>query len=78
MQRIRSEFDFDRKEASEPTAFRTAKNSFEFLCGMCGATVFVDEASRDRLQAAVEQGLEDNPVVCPDCEIEFDEERAAN
>jgi hypothetical protein len=78
MQRIRSEFDSDRKTISEPTDYETSENRFELLCGMCGAPVFVDRTIYERLNAAVEQGLEDNPVVCGECETDFDEERLAD
>jgi hypothetical protein len=45
---------------------------------MCGAAVYVDRATFDRLNAAVEQGLRDNPLICGECETAFDEERLAD
>lgn len=77
MQRIRSEFDYDRIAEAKPTAFRTSENRFELLCGMCGDAVFVDEVTFERLGSAVEQGLEDNPLLCAECEADLDEERQA-
>jgi hypothetical protein len=78
MQRTRAEFEFDRETVSEPTDFETSENRFELLCGMCGAAVYVDRATFDRLNAAVEQGLRDNPLICGECETAFDEERLAD
>jgi len=75
MQRIRSEFDNDRAVEAQPTAFKTTENRFELLCGMCGATVFVDETTKRRLRSAVEQGMEENPLLCAECEADLDEER---
>lgn len=78
MQRIRSEFDYDRTVEAKPSAFKTTEQRFELLCGMCGATLYVDETTHRRLHSAVEQGLEENPLVCGECEADLDEERRAD
>jgi len=77
MQRIRSEFDYDRTVEAQPTAFKTTENRFELLCGMCGAALFVNETTHRRLRSAVEQGMEENPILCAECEADLDEERRA-
>lgn len=75
MQRIRSDFDFDRIAETEPTPYETETNRFELRCGMCGGTIYVDSGTYDRVNAAFEQGMEDNPLLCAECELEFDDER---
>ena len=76
MQRTKAEVQFDRPTETEPTAFPTETNRYEFRCGMCAATVFVDGATRKRMERAVEEGLEDNPLLCGDCERDFEDEAA--
>ncbi|HUF03446.1 MAG TPA: hypothetical protein VMM38_04650 [Aridibacter sp.] len=71
MQRIRSEFQFDRDVDTTPTAFVTETNRFESQCGMCGAQIFVDEALKNKLEKAREEGLDENPLVCGECEKDF-------
>lgn len=77
MQKTRAEVQFDRPTETSPTAYRTATNRHEFRCSMCGGAVFVDGATRKRVERAVEEGLEDNPLICPDCETDSEDERAA-
>lgn len=78
MQRIRSEFQFDRNPDAGPTTFATAKNRFKFRCGMCGGPMFIDRALKNKLEKAREEGLEENPLVCGECEKDFQEdERSA-
>ncbi|MCO6511220.1 MAG: hypothetical protein J5I65_10560 [Aridibacter famidurans] len=74
MQRIRSEFQFDRDLDAAPTAFATEKNRFKFRCGMCGGPMFVDRALKNKLEKAREEGLEENPLVCDECERDFQED----
>lgn len=74
MQRIRSEFQFDRDLDTTPTEFATETNRFESLCGTCGGKIFVDEALKNKLEKAREEGLEENPLVCSECEKEFQED----
>lgn len=78
MQRTRADFDFDRTPELSPTPHETETNRFELRCGMCGGALFVDRWTYDRLNAAFEQGMEDNPLLCAECELEFDDERAAS
>lgn len=78
MQRLRSEFDFDRTAENRPTSFETRSNRFELLCGMCGGAIFVDHSTYDRVNAAIEQGREDNPLLCEECEMQFEDERTAS
>lgn len=77
MPRIRSEFQFDRASHSSPTSAQTAENRFSMNCGMCGGRVFVDESLKERLESAREQGLDENPLVCADCETEIATEEGA-
>lgn len=76
MQRLRSQFEYDR-DSHSPSAERTAINRFELRCGMCGATVFIDEALKDQLQRAFDRGLKENPVLCEECELDFDDAEAS-
>ena len=75
MQRRRADFEYDRTVA-EPTDFETKTNRFEAVCGMCGGKMFIDQATKTRLTAAREQGLEENPLVCGNCETDIKEEAA--
>ena len=74
MQRVRSEFDADKAEIHLPTAYRTVENRYELNCGMCGSKMFVDEVTKQRVEQAVEEGLEDNPFLCAECEAEYNDE----
>lgn len=71
MQRIRSEFQFDRDVDTSPTTFATETNRFESRCGTCGGQIFVDKDLKERLEKAREEGLGENPLVCAECEKEF-------
>lgn len=75
MQRTRSEFQFDRSAENPPTPFETGTNRYEMRCGLCGDPMFVDRSMYEKIARAFEQGLEDNPLVCAECEIDFEEER---
>ena len=55
-----------------PTKEKLGLNQFGIRCGMCGDLYYVDEATKARIAAAVETGL-DNPFRCEDCETEYDD-----
>ena len=77
MQRVREEFDADRREEKfEATSYPTDLNSFEVNCSYCNGAYFVSSDIAESINRAVTEGL-DNPFVCPDCEEEHAElERA--
>lgn len=50
----------------------TEPNRHEVRCGMCGKTVYVDEATFQFAREAIEAGL-DSPFKCKDCQQEYDE-----
>jgi len=78
MQRIRSEFEFDRSAENPPTPIETSINRYEQRCGMGGDAMFVDRSICEKIARAFEQGLEDNPLVCTECDVDFEEERPAS
>ncbi len=76
MQKIRAELDFDRSTDSEPASHRTETKTSEARCGMCGDRIFVEPSTIERLSKAVEQGLEENPLLCRRCESDFQDTSA--
>lgn len=55
-----------------PTAFKTERNTHEVHCGMCGATIYVDQGIYTFAQEGIQAGL-DNPFKCENCEREYDD-----
>lgn len=78
MHRLRSEFDSDMKSLSRPTDQRTEENTIQLSCGMCGRKLYVDDQVFERYEKAIESGLEDNPLLCSDCEFADEDEIAGS
>jgi len=55
-----------------PTRFRKGPNQSELICGICGATYYVDEVTFHQAMAAMDEGA-DNPFCCDECEAEYEE-----
>lgn len=60
------------QKVTGPTSFMTEKNDHEVLCGMCGRTVYVAEATYRFASDAIKAGL-DNPFRCEVCDEEYDD-----
>jgi len=41
---------------------------------MCGERIYVDRPTFEKVRAAIEQGLDDNPLLCVRCELEYERE----
>jgi hypothetical protein len=71
--RLREEFDADVATEPVPTDYRTETNSNEVPCSVCGKTFYVDDQTKQDIERALENDIED-PFVCVDCvEAEYDE-----
>jgi hypothetical protein len=71
--RLREEFDADVMTGPVPTDYRTETNRHEIPCSICGKPYYVDDQTKEDLERAFENDLE-NPFICVDCqEEEYDE-----
>ena len=73
MATLRSRIDPEERSVFVgPTSFRTQENEFEIRCGMCGKINYVDGETFERINSAIQAGL-DNPFCCEVCEEEYDD-----
>lgn len=70
--RLHEEYDSDVATEPVPTDYRTETNRHEVPCSVCGKPFYVDDQTKQDLEHALENDL-DNPFVCFDCEQEYDE-----
>ena len=74
--KLRKEIDADLNEGKGlPTKVRTEQNQHEIPCSICSEHFFVDNVTYENVARGIELGR-DNPFVCHDCQIAYDE--AAN
>ena len=70
---LRSYLDPDRQTAAPTqTTFKTEQNPRAVRCGMCGETIYVDEATFSFVSEAINSGLDD-PFRCERCKQEYDD-----
>jgi hypothetical protein len=55
-----------------PTVFKTERNDHEVRCGMCGGTIYIDDATFSFVSEAINAGLDD-PFRCEVCKKEYDD-----
>lgn len=72
----REELDMDAGLADRvgPTKHETETNRHELICGVCGDTLYVDDATYEKAVRALEHDPTDSPFTCPSCEVEYAEE----
>lgn len=73
MPTLRQQYDADLEREYEPTPQRTETNIHPVNCGVCGQMIYVDQATFDHFENAIECDA-DNQFVCLDCERENEEE----
>ena len=77
MQRIKEEFDADRKgNYVSITDLITEQNQYEFSCGKCGKIFYADKETFENINRAVEQGL-DNLFLCENCRCSYQDSAKA-
>jgi hypothetical protein len=72
VERLRSQFESERKIAPGLETPQTNANSYEVRCGMCGKISYVDEVTFRSIKAATDAGF-DCPFSCNRCQDEYDE-----
>jgi hypothetical protein len=71
--KMRQEIDADLNEdKGRATRLRTEQNQHEIPCSICSQNFFVDNVTYENVARGIELGR-DNPFVCPDCQIAYDE-----
>lgn len=70
--RLREEFDADvNAERPEVSEVKTSTFSFEINCEVCNRSLFVDDATRERMEQKISKGLEEK-IVCSNCSMDSD------
>ena len=54
-----------------PTRYKVGANQSELVCGVCGGTYYVDDATLEHAIGAMEKGF-DNPFCCEECEADYE------
>ena len=73
MPTLREEHDADRQDdRGEVSGQRTEHNTHEVSCSICNRTLYVDDAMLEKINRAVQTGLE-NPLICEVCIQEGEE-----
>ena len=71
--RVRSEIDADLNENYVSISdYKTERNSHEINCVECNKTFYADKEEYEKMSRVVRQGL-DNPFLCDDCRMEYDD-----
>jgi len=70
--RLREEFDADvNAERPAVSDVKTSSHHFEINCDVCNRSLFVDDATRERMEQKISKGFEEK-IVCSNCAMDSD------
>lgn len=71
---LRENIDGDLNEGqSRASSFWTEQNQHEMKCSICFEDFFVDNITYENISHVIDEGME-NPFVCDECSLAYDEE----